>query len=179
MAWRDLKVYLNSFKKEVDEWEKRFQEDKDNRWLVNYIFMREKIKSAAQNHLSPLTEELERIKTTYAEEFQQKDLPYHVDSARHYVTYMKDLLKELHHMYKTEAPYEHIRGRWEHALPSLQRRSGDLLRRIQIIEKILAGKQEEETIKPYEEEVPESITEQAPVKKGFWKVMKERMFKPE
>ncbi|MBI5391745.1 hypothetical protein HZB00_01960 [Candidatus Woesearchaeota archaeon] len=172
MSWKDLKIHIGNFEQEVQEWQKRFEEDKENRWLVNYIFISEKIKANAQTHLDPLYEELEKIKIKYGEMYKQKDLSYHVESAKHYTEYMKNLLKEVYHLYKTQADYTQIKIRWEHTLPSLRRRSLELKRRIEIIDKILSGEKLEEEILPYHSE---SAGEEQ--KKSFWQGLKEKFSK--
>ncbi len=135
----NIQFHIETFQKELEDWQRRFKLDNKDRWFIHYTIMSEKIKEKATVNLNPTIQEFKSLKETYGEKYRTKDLTYHVDAALTACEALKKMLKELYDLYKKQAEYEHIRSTWQLHFPTLFRRINHVKERIYILDRILAA----------------------------------------
>jgi hypothetical protein len=128
---------LEKFEERFQELEDKFNEDKNHRWFVNYLFMIEKIRDNVRGYLNRVAEIIDESQEKYGEVYSKKDIKYHTDTAKRYCDSIKDLLRELVVLYNAQEDYNKIKTQWEITFSPLFRKIKDLRGRLLIIKRVL------------------------------------------
>ena len=137
MLIKDMLDALEKFEEIYADLEKRFKEDKEHRWFINYVFMQEKIKDSVKNYLNVIIESINEVQEKYGEIYFSKDMKYHTETALRHSKQIKDQLKELVIIYNANAEYTKIKVQWEITFTPISRKIRDLRGRLLIIKRIL------------------------------------------
>ena len=133
----NITFQLDSFEKDLQQWQQRFQKDNKDRLFINYIFISEKIKDKATINILPLIQELNTLKEDYGERYRNKDFTYHTDLALNAAELIKKALRELYDLYRKPEDYEIIKLTWQRHFSALSKRISNIRERISILDRIL------------------------------------------
>ena len=137
-----IKFNMDSFEKDLQEWQRRFKQDPKDRWFVHYTIMSEKIKEKAKINILPTIHTLQDLKYTYGEKYKVKDIEYHLETALNACEVIRKTLREIYDLYKIQKEYETIRMSWQAHFPTLFKRINNVRERVYILDRILVNEEE-------------------------------------